>query len=72
MGGPLYLAVAVYLNACFLKGAVDIWRRDESNAEGDKYLSERKFFKASLIYLFAHFGAIGIEALLNPIGWGGW
>jgi len=72
VGGPLYLAVAVWLNLRFVKGAVDIWRRDETAAEADKYLIERKFFKASLIYLFAHFGAIAAEALLAPYGLGGW
>ncbi|MFN3208437.1 MAG: heme o synthase [Roseovarius sp.] len=72
VGGPLYLAVAVVLNLNFLKGAFDIWRRDEAASEADKYLTERKFFKASLLYLFAHFGAIAAEALLVPHGWGGW
>lgn len=72
VGGPLYLVVALYLNVRFVLGAVDIWRRDEGVAEADAYLSERKFFKASLLYLFAHFGAIAAEALLVPFGWGGW
>ncbi|WP_317057282.1 heme o synthase [Roseovarius rhodophyticola] len=72
IGGPLYLTVAIFLNARFLKGAVDIWRRDEDMAEADRFLTERKFFKASLIYLFAHFGAIAVEAMLMPYGWGGW
>ncbi|WP_135506287.1 heme o synthase [Roseovarius aestuariivivens] len=72
IGGPLYLAVALYLNARFLKGAVEIWRRDETMAEADKYLAERRFFKASLLYLFAHFGAIAAEALLTSLGWGLW
>ncbi|MEL7258372.1 MAG: heme o synthase [Pseudomonadota bacterium] len=72
VGGPLYLAVAILLNAHFLKGAVDIWRRNEEMAEDDRFLTERKFFKASLIYLFAHFGAIAVEAMLAPYGWGGW
>lgn len=72
IGGPLYLAVAVFLNARFLKGAIDIWRRDEAASEADRYLAERKFFKASLVYLFAHFGAIAVEALLSSFGLGGW
>jgi len=72
VGGPLYLAIAIVLNLNFLKGAVDIWRRDEDASEDDRYLAERKFFKASLLYLFAHFGAIGVEALLVPFGLGGW
>ncbi len=72
VGGPFYLAMAVFLNLRFLKGAVDIWRRDEDMAEADRFLAERKFFKASLIYLFAHFGAIAVEAMLASFGWGGW
>lgn len=72
IGGPLYLAVAVVLNALFLKGAVDIWRRDETAAQGDSYKVERKFFRLSLWYLFAHFSMILIEAGLRPFGLGGW
>ncbi len=72
IGGPIYLVVAIYLNARFLKGAVDIWRRDEDMAESDSYLTERRFFKASLVYLFAHFGAIAAEALLTSLGLGIW
>jgi len=72
VGGPLYLAVAVVLNALFVKGSVDIWRRDETMAEADGYVVEKKFFKLSLLYLFAHFGAIAFEAALAPFGLGGW
>ncbi|CUH75744.1 heme o synthase [Tropicibacter naphthalenivorans] len=68
VGGPVYLTVAVVLNALFLKGAVDIWRRDEDASEGDNFLTERKFFKLSLLYLFAHFGAILIEAGIDRMG----
>ncbi|SEF56662.1 protoheme IX farnesyltransferase [Thalassococcus halodurans] len=73
-GGLLYLAVAVVLNALFLKGAWDIWRRDEDMSEADNFAVERKFFKLSLLYLFAHFGAILIEAALDRFGfvWGFW
>jgi heme o synthase len=72
IGGPLYLAVALVLNALFLKGAFDIWRRDEAVADADGYRAEKKFFRLSLWYLFAHFGAILIEAALRPFGMGGW
>ncbi|WP_306152762.1 heme o synthase [Roseovarius sp. MMSF_3281] len=72
VGGPLYLAVAVVLNALFVKGSIDIWRRDEAIAEADGYAVEKKFFKLSLLYLFAHFGAIAFEAALMPFGLGGW
>ena len=72
VGGPLYLAVAVVLNAMFLGGAVRIWRRDEAQAEADGYAVEKKFFRLSLLYLFLHFGAILAEAMLKPWGLGGW
>lgn len=72
IGGPLYLATAVSLNAMFLKGAVEIWRRDEGQAEADHYRVEKRFFRLSLWYLFAHFGAILLEAALRPFGLGGW
>jgi protoheme IX farnesyltransferase len=72
IGGPLYLATAVVLNALFLKGAFDIWRRDEDTALGDDYRVEKKFFRLSLWYLFSHFGVILAEAALRPFGLGGW
>ncbi|RMA43022.1 heme o synthase [Rhodophyticola porphyridii] len=72
IGGPLYLAVAVALNAIFLKGAWAIWRRDETVAEADAYATEKKVFRFSLYYLFLHFGALLAEAALRPYGLGGW
>ena len=72
IGGPVYLAVALVLNAMFLKGAFQIWRRDELISEVDNYAVERRFFRLSLLYLFLHFGAILVEAVLKPFGWGGW
>ncbi len=62
IGGPMTLVAALVLNALFLKGAWDIWNRDESAAEADAYLTERKFFKLSLAYLFLHFGALLVDA----------
>ena len=72
IGGWVYLATALVLNALFLKGAYDIWQRDEDMSEADNFAVERKFFRLSLWYLFAHFGAILIEAGLKPFGLGGW
>jgi len=72
VGGPIYLAVALVLNLLFLKGAVRIWCRDEESCEADNFQVERSFFKLSLLYLFLHFGAILMEALLKPYGLGGW
>ncbi|MBN9887508.1 heme o synthase [Salipiger abyssi] len=72
IGGPVYLAVALVLNALFLKGAWEIFRRDEADSEADNFKTEKRFFKLSLLYLFAHFGAILAEAGLAQFGLGGW
>jgi protoheme IX farnesyltransferase len=63
LAGPVYVGVALVFNGLFLKGAFDIWRRDEVMAEGDSYRVEKAFFRLSLWYLFAHFGAILVDAV---------
>lgn len=72
IGGPFYMTVAVVMNLMFLKGAVDILRRDETVAQGDGYKIEKSFFRFSLYYLFLHFGALLVEATLRTYGLGGW
>ena len=67
VGGPVTLLVAVVLNALFLKGAVEIWRRDDAAAEADNYLAEKKFFKLSLYYLFLHFAALVADAAIRGV-----
>jgi protoheme IX farnesyltransferase len=68
IGGPVYLVVALALNAWFLKGAVAIWRRDETMAEADSYRVEKDVFRFSLSYLFLHFGALLADATLRSFG----
>jgi protoheme IX farnesyltransferase len=70
IGGPVYIAVAGALNLWFVIGAVRIIRRDEVQAEADKYAVEKAFFRFSLLYLFAHFGALLVEAVLHATGYG--
>ena len=66
LGGPVYLAAAVVLNANFLLGAFRIWRRSEDVAIADGYRVEKGFFRFSLLYLFLHFGALlADEALIR-------
>jgi len=65
IGGPFYLGVAVLMNAWFLKGAYDIWKRDDAAADADNYAVEKSVFKVSLYYLFAHFVALLVEAALR-------
>ncbi len=67
IAGPVYLAAAVVLNAIFLKGAWDIWQRDEAMAEADDYAVEKRVFKFSLLYLFLHFGALLLDAIWRLI-----
>ncbi|MGR3460724.1 MAG: heme o synthase [Roseovarius sp.] len=71
IGGPVYLIVALVFNALFLRDAVAIWRRDEDMAEADDYRVEKRAFRLSLWYLFAHFTAILAEAALAGLGLGG-
>jgi protoheme IX farnesyltransferase len=72
IGGPAYLAVAVVLNAWFIRGAIRIARRAEAEAEADRYRTEKAFFGFSLAYLFLHFGALLVEDTLRGLGMGGW
>ena len=72
IGGPIYLSVAVVMNAIFCKGAFDILRRDRAAADADGFAVEKSFFKFSLLYLFLHFGALLGDAALRSAGlWGG-
>jgi protoheme IX farnesyltransferase len=67
VGGPITFLAAVVLNGLFLKGAFDIWRRDDAAAEADNYAVEKKFFKLSLYYLFLHFTALLADAALGGL-----
>ncbi len=72
IGGPAYLACALVMNFRFLVGAWKIWKRDTAQAEADAYGEEKRFFKLSLWYLFAHFTALLVDAALRSFGiWGG-
>jgi heme O synthase-like polyprenyltransferase len=52
IGGPVYLAVAVVLNALFLKGAWAIWRRDEADGRGRQLRRRKAVFRSRSSYLF--------------------
>jgi protoheme IX farnesyltransferase len=59
--------VAFVLNIAFIKGAVDIWRRDETDSDADDFKVERRFFKLSLAYLSLHFSAILTDPLMAQL-----
>jgi protoheme IX farnesyltransferase len=65
IGGPVYFAISLVLNAAFLRGAWRLSRRDDAAALADKFAVERKFFRLSLYFLFLHFGGLLIEAALR-------
>ena len=67
VGGPVTLIAAIILNGLFLKGAFDIWRRDDAAADADNYAVEKKFFKLSLYYLFLHFTALLADAVIGGL-----
>jgi protoheme IX farnesyltransferase len=70
IGGPVYLAATVVLNARFLMACVRVWRRDEDAALADNYAVEKRAFRISLSYLFLHFGALLADAGLRAAGLG--
>lgn len=67
VGGPVYLAGALVLNALFLRGAWRIRGRDEATAEADRHRVEKKFFGFSILYLFLMFGLFLVEAALRAV-----
>ena len=65
IGGPIYLATALVLNALFIRGGWIILRRSEEQATAHHYRAEKSFFRLSLIYLFAHFAALAVQAIVG-------
>jgi len=68
VGGGVFLAIAIWLNFRFLRGAIRLWHRDETTAKQDGYKAEKKFFRLSLLYLFGLFGGLLIEITLRHLG----
>ncbi|AXX96754.1 protoheme IX farnesyltransferase [Profundibacter amoris] len=58
IGGIIYVATALIMNARFLFGAWQLARRDNGEAVKDHFAAERAFFRFSLWYLFLHFSAL--------------
>lgn len=65
IGGWVYFAVSLSLNAYFVWGAIQIARTPEPEAEAAKYKREKKYFVFSIFYLFAHFSALLVDAVLR-------
>ncbi|SDD23709.1 protoheme IX farnesyltransferase [Paracoccus isoporae] len=61
VGGPVYLGVAVALNALFIWRGWQVMRRSDAQSNADGHRAEKSFFKLSLYYLFAHFAALLVQ-----------
>jgi protoheme IX farnesyltransferase len=71
ISGWTYLVAVIVMNGLFIKGAIQLWRRDDADAKADDFKVERSVFKLSLVYLFAHFTALMVDAMLAGFGIGG-
>lgn len=61
IGGPVYLAVALVLNALFIWRGWQVMQRSDAESYADNHKAEKAFFKLSLYYLFAHFMALLVQ-----------
>ncbi len=67
IGGPVYLAAAIWFNVAFVSAAWVVARRDEAASAADKHRAEKKMFGVSIVFLFALFSALGVEAILRAV-----
>jgi len=65
IGGSLYLAVALLLNAVLLAGAWRLLIRQESDRDADNFRAEKRFFGFTIFYLFLHFFMLLVESTLR-------
>ena len=74
IGGVVYFAVALSLSGWFVFRAVMVFlRRGRGDNKGDNK-AELALFWFSIVYLFALFAALGVEAVLRDFGlvWQAW
>lgn len=67
IAGWLYLAVATPLTLWLLRGAYAVRVRSAEAAAADKYRAEKRFFGATILYLFVLFLALLAEAGLKAL-----
>ncbi|WBU60681.1 heme o synthase [Paracoccus albus] len=66
IGGPIYMSVAVVLNALFIARGWQVMQRTDEQSYRDGHKAEKSFFKLSLYYLFAHFAALLAQHWVTP------
>jgi len=65
IGGGLYLAVSLLLNAVLLAGAWRLLKRQEADRDADDFRAEKQFFGFTIFYLFLHFVMLLVESTLR-------
>ncbi len=65
IGGGLYFAVSLLLNAVLLAGAWRLLKRQESDRDADNFRAEKQFFGFTIFYLFLHFVMLLVESTLR-------
>ncbi len=66
-GGPVSLAVAVLGTLAFLISARIVALRDADLAAADRHAAEKRLFGISIVYLFAVFAGILVDAVLDVL-----
>jgi protoheme IX farnesyltransferase len=67
IGGGLYLAVSLVLNAVLLAGAWRLLKRQEADRDADNFRAEKQFFGFTIVYLFLHFVMLLVESTLRAL-----
>ena len=65
LAGPIYGIVASMLSIAFFALAVPVGLRD--SVDGDTMKPEKRLFAFSILYLFALFAALVVDAYLSPV-----
>lgn len=68
LAGPLYAAAIGVLSLRFLRDAMRLRARSAEEVAADSYRAEKKFFGYSILYLFAVFCGLLIEAGMRAAG----
>ena len=67
IGGGLYFAVSLLLNAVLLAGAWRLLKRQEADRDADNFRAEKQFFGFTIVYLFLHFVMLLVESTLRAL-----
>ncbi len=71
IGGPVFSLTALVMNAAFLHQAWMLTRRTGEQGAADRWSGERKFFRLSILYLFALFCALAADKAVSILGGAG-